>query len=136
MIAGKLGGLIVLVLGGLLTNFASAGSDNEEESLLPMIPDGTKKYLSDACIEGQQTQGTYENVIRDLIDKGILEPYYGEVTCDLILLDSIQTGLGELATEMKEIGDMSCEELKASQTPEQLQALKDLGHKKAIECLN
>ena len=127
---------MVIALGLGLVNFASAGSDNEEESLLPMIPDGTKKYLRDACIEGQETQGTYVNVIRDLIDKGILEPHYGEVTCDLILQDSILTGLGEFATEMKEIGDMSCEELKASKTPEQLQALKDLGHKKANECLN
>lgn len=127
----------------MLFNFAYAGSneemtDKEVRDFLDNLPTRQIEFLQKEC-----TERTSVDPIFDMVKEGILGIEYAGLTCEkvqelstLSSLNEITKGFEELATEMKELNNMNCEELKASKTPEQLQALKDIGHKKAIECLS
>ena len=53
MVAGKLGSVLAMLVGGLLTNFASAGSDSESDS------ETARESLRDQAVLGLVTNLPY-----------------------------------------------------------------------------
>jgi len=106
MIARTLGGLIAMAVVGLLTNFASAGSDSESDSdtaraslsltYLQMLPDDSVKSLWGWC-QDHKGEPVSTNPVIDV-------PNY--VSCAEINLD-------QLSRTVKNTPPITCEELKA-----------------------
>jgi phage terminase large subunit-like protein len=130
MIGSKLGAVIAMVVGGLLTNFASAGSDSDKDLtdeekrqiFVGNLPDGMVEYLTKSCNERQATS---EDPITDMINEGILDAEkYAGITC---LHITMERGLDSMEKSLAN----DCAELKATRTPEQLESLRELG----LKCL-
>jgi hypothetical protein len=117
MIARKLGGLIALVLGGLLTNFASAGSDSDTArsslslTYLQMLPDESVKSLSGWCA-AHIGEPVSSNPVIDV-------PNY--VSCD-------EVNLEQLSRTVENTPPITCEELKSNPDAD-LEGLREFGLK-------
>ena len=98
MIGSKLGVVLVMVVGGLLTNFASAGSDSdtarEDMSLtyLKLLPDESVNSLFDWC-HAHQGKPVSTNPVIEV-------PNY--VSCAEVDLETLARGFGELADDLEE----------------------------------
>ena len=130
MIGYKLGTVIGIVVGGLLINFASAGSESdndltEEEKrqiFVGNLPDGMVEYLLKSCNERSAIS---EDPITDMINEGILDAEkYAGIICMHIGMESMVSGLEDAFAN-------DCEKLKATRTPEQLESLREMG----LKCL-
>jgi len=98
MIERQLGAIIAIAVGGLLTNFASAGSDSdttrEDMSLtyLHLLPDESVKSLFDWC-HAHQGEPVSTNPVIEV-------PNY--VSCGEVDLEHLARGFGELADDLEE----------------------------------
>lgn len=125
MVAGKLGSVLAMLVGGLLINFASAGSDSESDSdtareslsltYLQMLPDESVKSLSGWCA-AHIGEPVSTNPVIDV-------PNY--VSCEEVNLEQ----LSRAAEAVENWQPPTCEELKATKTPEELKFLRDMGMK-------
>lgn len=125
MIGSKLGAVIGMVVGGLMINFVSAGSESdltEEEKrqiIVGNLPDGMTDYLMKSCNERQATS---EDPITDMINEGILDAEkYAGITCMHIAMEGLASGLEDAVAN-------DCEELKNNPDAD-LEGLREFGLK-------